>query len=112
MTVGDHPGKGLAAAESSRVSVRACRPIVDFWSGCQRSSWIDALGGLSRWEIFRVPPSFWANTGPAADIKATNVPAARATHLRILYFLPDTTPVVAPFAGAFAWFPVGRKASR
>ena len=44
MTVGDHPGKGLAAAESSRVSVRACRPIVDFWSACQLSASLDALG--------------------------------------------------------------------
>jgi hypothetical protein len=24
------------------------------------SSWIEALGGLSRWEIFSVPPCFWA----------------------------------------------------
>src|SRR6185437_11602274 len=29
------------------------------------SSWIEALGGLSRWEIRSVPPCFWANAGTA-----------------------------------------------
>ena len=34
------------------------------------SSWIDALGGLSRWVTCRVPPAFWAwAIGPPA---ATN----------------------------------------
>ena len=33
-------------------------------------SWIEAEGGLSRWEMRSVPPAFWASPGDAAVTKA------------------------------------------
>src|SRR5205823_5318020 len=41
------------------------------------SSWIDMLAGLSGLYIFRIPPCFWANAGPAAA-EATSIGAAIA----------------------------------
>src|SRR5215813_4436998 len=56
------------------------------------SSWIEALGGLSRWEILRVPPCFCAKLGTAA-MQAAKIPAAMSQLVPINYFLPDTAAV-------------------
>src|SRR6185437_928993 len=47
------------------------------------SSWIEALGGFSRWEMRRVPPAFWANDGDAAVTKTARLTAANAIRSRI-----------------------------
>ena len=70
------------------------------------SSWIEALGGLSRWEIFRVPPCFWAKAGTAANMNAARVPAANATRERIKF-----PPKDAPLFRRALFFPRGREAS-
>ena len=57
------------------------------------SSWIEALGGLSRWEMRSVPPCFWANAGRRRQHERSKVPAANATRLRIKFSSQD-----APFA--------------
>src|SRR5215472_8487596 len=53
------------------------------------SSWIDALGGLSRWEIRKVPPAFWASTGDAAITQAAQDAARSAKRVSMNIFLPD-----------------------
>ena len=53
------------------------------------SSWTEALGGLSRWEMRSVPPCFWARAGDTATIKATAVPARNANPVRIQKILPS-----------------------
>jgi hypothetical protein len=40
---------------------------------------------LSRWEIRRVPPSFWASAGSAAKTEAAKLTATNATTRRILF---------------------------
>ena len=41
------------------------------------SSWIDPLGGLSRWNIFRTPPGFWARAAPVEQTRdVTSTPAS------------------------------------
>src|SRR5262245_29464008 len=51
------------------------------------SSWIDALGGLSRWEMRSVPPCFCADAGTAAT-RATQTAARMAKLLRMNFFPP------------------------
>ena len=70
------------------------------------SSWIEALGGLSRWEIFRVPPCFWAKAGAVANTNATRVPAANATRERIKCSSQGRTALVGGTV-----LPRGREAS-
>ena len=69
------------------------------------SSWIEALGGLSRWEIRSVPPCFCAKLGAAAIMKATEVPATSAIRVRI-NFPPRRNAVAGvlffPLAGRLA----------
>src|SRR5882757_514865 len=69
------------------------------------SSWIEALGGLSRWEIFRVPPCFWAKAGAAANTNAARVPAANATRERIDF----SSRRRAALCRALFFFPVAGK---
>ncbi len=69
------------------------------------SSWIEALGGLSRCEILSVPPCFWANVGAAAIVKATKAAAATAKRVRINYSsqtLSRYRPIVLPVARRLA----------
>src|SRR5476651_2041804 len=61
------------------------------------SSWIEALGGFSRWEICSVPPAFWASAGVAATPKATRLAATKARRLRTIV-LPDRGAFWRPFA--------------
>jgi hypothetical protein len=42
-------------------------------------SWIDSVGGLSRWYILRTPPLFWADADPLDSQRD----AARAPHNNI-----------------------------
>ena len=53
------------------------------------SSWIEALGGLSRWEMRSVPPDFCAKAGAAAVTKAAQDAARIAQRESISNFLPD-----------------------
>src|SRR6476469_9862970 len=53
------------------------------------SSWIEALGGLSRCEMRNVPPAFWAKAGRAATTQAADDAARIAKRKRIFIFLPD-----------------------
>src|SRR5712671_3685815 len=41
------------------------------------SSWIEALGGLSRWYIFSTPPLFWASATPLEHIRAAARPPSK-----------------------------------
>src|SRR6516165_5031860 len=43
------------------------------------------LAGLSKWEIFRIPPAFWGNAGSSADHPSSSVAAiASARMLRFI----------------------------
>ena len=53
-------------------------PIIGPIANTVASSWIDMLAGLSGVYIRRMPPCFWANAVPAADITASNALAAAA----------------------------------
>ncbi|MFI5029868.1 MAG: hypothetical protein ACHQPH_04105 [Reyranellales bacterium] len=53
------------------------------------SSWIEALGGLSRCEMRNVPPDFCAKAGTAPDIRAAQDAARIAQRESIILFLPD-----------------------
>ena len=53
-------------------------------------SWIDKVGGLSRWYIFRMPPLFWANATLLVQIRAAASVLAAAPILTMdrIVFLP------------------------
>ena len=53
------------------------------------SSWIEALGGLSRCEMRSVPPDFCAKAGTAPVTKAAQDAARIAQRESIIHFLPD-----------------------
>ena len=52
---------GLLTFSLGSKSTRLLNTAMNGWfTEIVASSWIEALGGLSRWEILRVPPCFWA----------------------------------------------------
>src|SRR5260370_1203789 len=73
------------------------------------SSWIDVLGGLSRWYILRTPPLFWANATPLEHIKAAATPPSK-TIRRISYSLPWRATCRA--AASLKVYLAGARASR
>src|SRR5229473_7695752 len=44
------------------------------------SSWSDMLAGLSGEYILRMPPAFWARTGPVPEMMASNAPITANAH--------------------------------
>jgi hypothetical protein len=53
-------------------------PIIGRWAKGAVSSWVDMLAGLSGVYIFSMPPCFWANAVPPAEIAISNALAATA----------------------------------
>ena len=51
------------------------------------SSWIEALGGLSRWYIFSTPPLFCASATPELKTRAAMRPPVRI--IGRIVFLPS-----------------------
>src|SRR6266567_268071 len=67
-------------------------PIIGRSAAVVDSSRSDMLAGLSKWEIFRMPPAFWANAAPATAITANSAPAVASTQRTRFIF--HTPPVV------------------
>jgi hypothetical protein len=70
-------------------------PIIGRNAAPVASSWSDMLAGLSKKEILRMPPDFWANAFSAARRAISNPPPTAK---------PRTTPII-PSASLppFAW---------
>ena len=64
-------------------------PMNGMFTEIVASSWIEALGGLSRWDMRSVPPCFCAKAGADRTTAATTPPAMVARRLRI-FILPET----------------------
>src|ERR1700736_4591502 len=63
-------------------------PIIGRSAAAVDSSRSDMLAGLSKWEILRIPPVFWAKAASAAVSASDSTPAA-AEHAQIsLHFQP------------------------
>src|ERR1700738_2394948 len=54
-------------------------PIIGRSAAAVDSSRSDMLAGLSKWEILRIAPAFWANAASAAKNASDNEPAAAST---------------------------------
>ena len=54
-------------------------PIIGRSAAVVDSSRSDMLAGLSKWEIFRMPPGFWAIAASAAVNAKASVAAAAST---------------------------------
>src|SRR6266436_760398 len=54
-------------------------PIIGRLAAAVASSCSDMLAGLSKWDILRTPPCFWANAGSPAEIANSSDPAAVST---------------------------------
>jgi hypothetical protein len=50
-------------------------PIIGRLAAPVASSSIDMLAGLSKWEVLRMPPGFWASAGPLAKSPTNNAVA-------------------------------------
>src|SRR5690349_10727367 len=49
-------------------------------------SWIDSVGGLSRWYILRTPPLFWADATPLPQARdAATTPANTTERIRVSF---------------------------
>src|SRR6266478_2059950 len=62
-------------------------PIIGRLAAAVASSWIDMLAGLSKWDILRMPPCFWAKAAGGVDNASSNDPAAAST--RRSCFIPS-----------------------
>src|SRR5260221_1595309 len=99
---------GLLTFSAGSKNTRLLNTAMNGWlTEIVDSSWIEALGGLSRWEIFRVPPCFWAKAGTAVNMNAARLPAANATHKRI-----NHPPKDAPLRGRCSFPVAGKLAQR
>src|SRR5215510_8896056 len=54
-------------------------PIIGRLAAAVASSCSDMLAGLSKWDILRTPPCFWATAVPPTDMASRSDPAAAST---------------------------------
>jgi hypothetical protein len=81
------PGPGSGEIGDNRLQACLCNvllehderllktPIIGRLAAPVASSSIDMLAGLSKWEVLRMPPGFWASAGPLAKSPTNNAVA-------------------------------------